>query len=92
MLAPPRLDSLEQARRLSGLKFTTLSQRTGISYKRLWRFFREDGSLSRLEYARLQEALADEATAPASTGEDGAGIEGGAARGTATGIGTSEGQ
>ena len=51
------VDSLELRRRLTGVKFTVLSARTGISYKRIWRFFRDTGPLTRQEMARVEAAL-----------------------------------
>lgn len=57
MVAVESLDSLELRRRVSGLKFTELSRRSGISYKRLWRFFRDDGPLTRIEMQRLDTIL-----------------------------------
>lgn len=54
------LDRVEVARRLSGLSFAALSERTGISYKRLHGFFKADGRLSRQEMTRLEAVLMPE--------------------------------
>lgn len=60
MVVSSELDRLELTRRLSGIKFTTLAERTQISYKRLWRFFREDGPLTRQEMVRVEAVLNSE--------------------------------
>lgn len=56
-IAPPEIDYFEERRRVSGLKFEQLSVLTGIPYKRLWRFFNEDGLLTRIQVSKLREVL-----------------------------------
>lgn len=50
-------DSIERNRRLTGLPLTKLAEQADIPYKRLRRFFREDGPLTRVEMARLGTIL-----------------------------------
>lgn len=68
-IAPPELDYFEEQRRRSGLSFEQISVLTGIPYKRLWRFYNEDGLLTRIQVSKLREVF--EASPARPEGPDG---------------------